>query len=232
MILNDSQKHVLDIINKFGVMTTKQLIKYIDGQYSNSYIYKMIGQFVDYHILKHEKLGKQKYFHLTDVGFDLCSVSMHKFRKVNLAELNHDLQVNDFLIQQWLELKNQTLIDDFEILTEREIIYSYLLEADKNNHGKSSNLVRNIRRSIPDGLISFVKEGRNTTIAYELELTQKFTSRYTQKIREYRNEFLEGRYDVLIYMCNGIAIQKKIESVINDLGVNINVQFLQIDEVF
>ena len=51
-------------------------------------------------------------------------------------------------------------------------------------------------------------------------------------MKDYRNEFLQGRYDALIYMCNGKAIERKIQSVLEELDININIQFIQIDEVF
>lgn len=236
MVLNESQLYILDCINKFGVLTTQQLIKYIDGKFSDVYIYKIITHFEELEIIKKEKLGKRKYFYLLQEGFKLSSNPMHMFRTIKLSELNHDLQVNDFLIQQSLELKNQTAIDDFQILTEREIVYEHLSEADRQSHrqvgnSNKSNLVRNIKRNVPDGVISYESNGAKTTIAYELELNQKYVSRYRQKMKDYRTEFLQGRYNALIYMCNGKAIQHKIQSVLEELDININIQFVQIDEV-
>lgn len=237
MVLNESQIYILDCINKFGVLTTQQLIKYIDGKFSDVYIYKIITHFEELEIIKKEKLGKRKYFFLLQEGFKLSSNPMHIFRTIKLSELNHDLQVNDFLIQQSLELKNQSTVDDFEVLTEREIVYEHLSEADRKSHRQfgstnKSNLVRNIKRNVPDGIVSYTSEGTTTNIAYELELNQKYVSRYRQKMKDYRNEFLQGRYDALIYMCNGKAIERKIQSVLDELDININIQFVQIDEVF
>ncbi|MCE5086344.1 hypothetical protein [Mammaliicoccus sciuri] len=236
MVLNESQLYILDCINKFGVLTTQQLIKYIDGKFSDVYIYKIITHFEELEIIKKEKLGKRKYFYLLQEGFKLSSNPMHMFRTIRLSELNHDLQVNDFLIQQSLELKNQTAIDDFQILTEREIVYEHLSKADSQSYrqfesSNKSNLVRNIKRNVPDGVISYESNGAKTTIAYELELNQKYVSRYRQKMKDYRTEFLQGRYDALVYMCNGKAIQHKIQSVLEELDININIQFVQIDEV-
>lgn len=237
MVLNESQIYILDCINKFGVLTTKQLIKYIDGKFSDIYIYKIITHFEELEIIKRESLGKDKYFYLLTEGFNLASNPMHAFRKIKLSELNHDLAVNDFLIQQQLELKNRTDIEEFNIQTEREIVYSYLSEADRNSYKQigiqnKSNLLRNLRRNCPDGIISYRQNGTLINIAYELEMNQKYVSRYRQKMKEYRNEFLQGKYNALIYMCNGQAIERKIKSVLEELQIDININFVQLDEVF
>lgn len=51
-------------------------------------------------------------------------------------------------------------------------------------------------------------------------------------MKEYRNEFLQGKYNALIYMCNGQAIERKIKSVLEELQIDININFVQLDEVF
>lgn len=233
MILNDSQQMVLDTVNRFGIIKTEQIYDFLQGEFSKVYLYKILKELYDFDLLEKMKIKKYNVHRITQIGNKLSSNSMQNVYQTDLSILQHHLLMNEYLINQYLELSKNEQILMLNIKTEREIMFENITVAYENNYRQAtSSLVRTLSKKIPDGIISFEINGQKRVIAHELELTQKYKPRYVTKMKDYREEFLNGNYTNLIYICRNQSIINKISEVLEENDITLPIQFRLQNDVF
>lgn len=203
-LLAEKQERVLQVINRFGVITSSQLIEYFKGEISHVTVYNTKSKLVSLGFVAEEKIGYQLILFVRPSGVEYLGSNLTAFTKINYGQLKHQLMMNDCI----LALKNlaEQKERDFNFLTERELRSQYLDLNFSKAERKNPTKLKQVADRIPDFVIL---EGENK-LAHEVELTQKSSKRYLEKMARYKDEILNGRYKLVRYLCDDEQIRDTI----------------------
>ena len=176
---------IMKWLNSFGFATTIQIANKFKMHPTSAYarLKKLaVNNYFIFGRLFHAKPGM---YRATKFATDLTGDLLPPIKKINLAEVHHDLQVIDVS----LKLQQQF---QAEFITEREL-----------RHQKGIAGV-GVRGHICDGVLKF--GGKN--IALEIERTTKSKARLEKIFKEYRRSF---DYQEIWYFCENQAIYRSLE---------------------
>lgn len=233
-IMSTNRVKVLDLINRFGVIANKQMFKYFEGEITYHSIYKILDYLEKENFIVKSNIGRVFYVYIRPNAAAVVSEPMYKFNRLNQTELLHDLRVNDYLINRYVEAKNDDRFKRVSFTTERELIDEYLIENE--NKITDTNYTRQIdklKRHMADGILEVeYHDNRIVRTAIEYELTQKGKMMYEKIMNRYNNMIKSGQIDLVIYIVKGRRIQRKIEQVMSEQEYNFRIVFKDADEVF
>jgi hypothetical protein len=222
-LLGEKQEKVLRVIDRFGVITSTQLIEYLKGEISHVTVYNTKKKLVSLGFITEEKIGYQLILAVRPSGVEYLGSRLTPFTKINFGQLKHQLLMNECIIalNKLAEKKGK----DFTFLTERELRSEYLDQNFSKVDRKNPTKLKLVADRIPDFV---VMEGEEM-IAHEVELTQKSSKRYQEKLARYRDEILNGRYKLVRYLCEDEKIRETIVEHAKKVGIG--PQMLQLELV-
>ncbi len=213
-LLGGKQEVVLESINRFGVITSTELIDFLKGNVSHVAVYNARKKLLSLGFIGEEKIGYQLILYMKPSGVEYLGSELTAFTKINYSMLKHQLIMNDCIIAfQTLSRKKGT---DFKFITERELRSRYL----RQNFSKEERQNTTLLKTVPDRIPDFVLFENGKKIACEVELTQKSSKRYSRKFLRYKDEILNGEYDVIRYLCENEQILQTVESYASENGLD------------
>ena len=213
-LLSKKQEAILESINRFGVITSTQLTEFLKGTVSHVTIYNSREKLSSLGFIGEEKIGYQLIMYVKPRGVEYLNSELTAFTKLNLTMLKHQLIMNDCILAfQQLERKNN---QELEFITERELRSAYL----KNNFTKQQRQDTTLLKKVPERIPDFVLIEKGKRIACEVELTQKSAKRYNRKFARYKDELLNGDYDIVRYLCDDEQIMRTVEQYASEAGFN------------
>lgn len=203
-LLSEKQEEVLKSINRFGIITSTQLSKFLKGRISHVSVYAAIEKLKNLGFIESEKHGKNLIIYMKPSGVSYLGSNLTPFRNINYSQLKHQLVMNDCI----LGMKNFFLRKEmvFKFQTERELRSRFI----ETNFSKSQKRDSTLIKKIPDRIPDFVVMEEDKKIAYEVELSQKSGKRYIQKMNMYHSEILSGRYQRVRYLCESSHIRNVV----------------------
>lgn len=213
-LLADKQESVLRAINRFGVISSTQLTKYLHGNVSHVTVYNTKKKLLSLGFVSEEKIGYQLLIAIKPSGVDYLGSNLTQFTKVNYSQLKHQLMMNDCILAlKDLESKKE---QEFQFISERELRSEYLDQNFSKSDRKNTTKLKKVADRIPDFLV--VEPGGR--IAHEVELTQKSSKRYLEKMARYRDEILNGRYKLVRYLCEDKQILETVATHAKQAGMD------------
>lgn len=204
-LLGGKQEIVLKNINRFGVITSTQLIEFLKGEVSHVAVYNARKKLSTLGFIGEEKIGYQLILYMKPSGVDYLNSDLTAFTKINYSMLKHQLIMNDCIIAFRSLAKKKG--GDFHFLSERELRSRYL----RQNFSKEERRNTTLLKKVPDRIPDFVLFENGKKIACEVELTQKSSKRYNRKFLRYKDEILNNEYDTIRYLCDDEHILKTVE---------------------
>jgi hypothetical protein len=212
-LLAEKQEEVLQMINRFGVITTTQLSTFLKGNISHVTVYHTKRKLLSLGFLTEEKIGYQLILAMRPSGVEYLGSSLTRFTKLNYSLLKHQLIMNDCILA--LKKISESTGQPFEFITERELRSEYIERNFSKSDRRNTTLLKKIADRIPD----FVQVENGEKIACEVELTRKSSKRYFEKMNRYRNEILNGHYNQVRYLCENETIRDTIITYANQAGM-------------
>jgi hypothetical protein len=212
-LLAEKQEEVLQVINRFGVITTTQLSAFLKGSISHVTIYHTKRKLLSLGFLTEEKIGYQLILAMRPSGVEYLGSSLTRFTKFNYSTLNHQLVMNDCILA--LKRIAEKTGQPFKFITERELRSEYIEQNFSKSDRRNTTLLKRIADRIPD----FVLLENGERIACEVELTRKSSKRYIEKMNRYRNEILNGQYNQVRYLCENECIRDTVISYAQQTGI-------------
>jgi hypothetical protein len=221
-LLAEKQEEVLQVINRFGVITTTQLSAFLKGSISHVTIYQTKRKLLSLGFLTEEKIGYQLILAMRPSGVEYLGSTLTRFTKFNYSTLNHQLVMNDCILA--LKYIAKKTGQPFEFITERELRSEYIEQNFSKSDRRNTTLLKRIADRIPD----FVLLENDERIACEVELTRKSSKRYIEKMNRYRNEILNGQYNQVRYLCENESICDTVISYAQQTGIVSNMLQLEL----
>lgn len=225
-LLSEKQSLVLQTVDRFGVLTSSQLTRFLKGKVSHVSVYDAKRKLVQLGFLSEEKLGRHLIIFIRPRGVSYLGSNLTTFTKLNYTLLNHTTVMNDCIIELLYQDKVDGAFPTFH--TEREIRSNFIEQNFDLGDKKDPTKLKNIPERIPDFII--IEDGKR--IAYEVELTQKAKKRYVRKFELYRSQLLNNEYNMIVYLCASESTLEMIEKVLQELNMDPNhVRLELIDEL-
>ncbi|MBK5028554.1 replication-relaxation family protein [Enterococcus faecium] len=201
---NKSKLCVLCLLHELRVISRRQLLELINLEFylSMNGLKATLRGLVKNNLVDKNQNGKEVYYFLTKEGH-LSIGGFYTFPKVPEYNLNHHLQINNYLI------KTIRLVKDHEhlkrIISERRIVYE---AKDLNSHAKGRKFF------VPDFRVRFRDKNRlEINWSFEIELTMKTRRRYRSSIfPKYIKELEKNRNAHVIYVTPSGAIREELEA--------------------
>lgn len=206
-LLGEKQEEVLKAINRFGLITARQLSEFLKGKVSHVTVYTAKDKLKKLGFIESEKHGRNLILYMRPSGVEYLGSSLTPFRNINYSQLKHTLSMNECILglKRFKESKNLP----FHFKTERELRSQYL----STNFDKKQRRDTTLLKSIPDRIPDFLVIEGERKIAHEVELTQKSQKRYVRKMNMYHSELLNGKYQKVRYMCESDHIKQVVATV-------------------
>lgn len=230
--LSEKRKEVLRVIDRHGILTREQLLKRVDIAYKNM-VYA-VKQLEELGYIATYKLARGYAHYITKKGSEY--IGLINFGYVssggspNLAILEHNLLVNDCILEATADIRKHLGDIRVDIVTEREQLAEIMLNIDLSRlkpEERRRNKLRE-RNRVPDFLLAFKNQKEQKIVsAYEVELSRKTIQRLRGKLLWYKQQLEKNVYTHIWYMYEKDAIRRHIET--NAHKVNLPVQFLEID---
>ena len=97
-LLSEKQEYILKSINRFGVITSTQLIDFLKGKVSHVSVYNSKKKLISLGFIEEEKIGYQLVLYMKPRGVDYLGSSLTAFTKINVSMLKHQLWMNDCIL--------------------------------------------------------------------------------------------------------------------------------------
>ncbi|GIN14625.1 hypothetical protein J26TS2_44920 [Shouchella clausii] len=206
-LLGDKQEIVLKAIDRFGVITARQLSEFLKGSVSHVTVYTAKEKLQKLGFIEMEKHGRNLILYMRPTGVEYLGSSLTPFRNINYSQLKHQLTMIECILglKRFKEKKGER----FDFRTERELRSHYLA----TNFNKSQRRNTTLLKSIPDRIPDFLVIEGDRKIAHEVELTQKSQKRYVRKMNMYHTELMNGRYQKVRYMCESDHIKRVVANI-------------------
>ncbi|WP_173918956.1 replication-relaxation family protein [Halobacillus sp. Marseille-Q1614] len=219
-LLSEKRKEVLETIDRFGVITNRQLEKFLSYMGVNT-IRRGRQQLIELGFIEERSFGRRKVSGITKKGSEYVGQIMTGASS-SYSQLQHDLTVNEIvhaLMQQYKEKSHSVTFR-----TEREITRQAFLSLSYDEV-KKPNKLRHLSKEVPDFLLIF----GDKPFAFEVELNRKTHQRIEKKIKQYKHSLEESTYAKVFYICKDEGIRNHVESFAK--GVGVDIQFLMLHEV-
>lgn len=219
-VLTKKRKDVLVLIDRFGVITNRQLEKYLDYMGVNT-VRRGRKQLLDLGFIEERNFGRRKVCAVTKKGSEYVGNIMMGAGS-SYANLQHDLTVNEIvykLIEQYREKGWDVIFH-----TEREVLRELFLSLSYEEIRKPNKL-RHLSKEVPDFLLDL--DGNK--YAFELELSRKTNKRIEKKIQQYKRSIEDGLYSRVFYICKDEAIKKHVDLFAK--GFNLDIRFLMLEQL-
>lgn len=211
--LTDKQKRVLEIINRFGVMNSTQLLEIFEGEISAPAIYATKKKLVKMDFINEEKLGLKLIIWIRPGGVKFLGSELTSFSKISYSRLGHQFIMNDCLIKTYKRYLQNEKVEKVEYVTEREIRTEYIETHLSYKEKRDSNKLQEVYNLIPDFILKFTTNDTVYKVAYEIELTSKTKARYDRKFKQYQEQIRRGDFSKVFYICEHQSTIKLIESI-------------------
>lgn len=226
--LSVKRVEVLTVIDRLGILTRKQIQGYMD--ISDVSILKGIRRLEELGFVATYKLARGYAHYITKSGSDyLGNINFGYVKRgnkePNLASLEHNLLVNDCILQEKRYLK-ENIEGDIRLISEREQLAELNLTLDLQNRMPGQKQSRS-RNRVPDFLLRFSSRGEKVTNAYEVELTRKNKNALLSKLSWYQKEKESGVYDNIVYLYEDNSVKSHVET--NAAQVGLKVFFRKIE---
>ncbi|WP_221568961.1 hypothetical protein [Alkalihalobacillus sp. TS-13] len=203
-LLTKKQSSVLKSIDRFGVITSTQLIHFLKEEMSYVTVYSTKKILLNLGLIAEEKIGYHLLLYIRPRGVHYLGSDLTPFSRVNYKQLQHQLSMNDCLLA-FLDMAHSRNVS-FDFMTERELRSRFITDNFSDADRKNSMKLQKVADRVPDGIVW--EDGKK--IALEVELTQKSSKRYEEKLLRYRDEILNGQYRLVRYVCEDRHIQKTV----------------------
>ncbi|MBM7554421.1 replication-relaxation family protein [Thalassobacillus pellis] len=221
MILSEKQVRVLATIDRFGLLTSTQLVEMLKGEVSHVTIYNSKKKLADLGFLHEEKIGYRLILSIRPSGVDYLGSTLTAFTKINYGTMRHQLLMNDAILA--LKALAEQRGQSFAFQTERELRSDYLDLYFSPTDRRNPTKLKRVPERIPD----FVVEEHGERMAYEVELTRKSAKRYLEKMTRYRDEVLNGTYQSVRYLCESDKLLDVVRTYAKQAGMEASM--LQLD---
>jgi hypothetical protein len=224
-LLSKKQRRVLEVIDRFGVLSMKQLAEYLEGEISSPTVYAFRKTGVNIGFIRYEKIGIHGMVSIAPRGSHYLDSKLPTITKVNYRELNHTLQMNNVLLVYMKHARKNG--KEYSFTTERELRKAFL-DSLPSDDRKKSKVLNQVPNRIPD----FVWEEDGLKMACEVELNSKSRSRYERKFELYKNALSDGIYTHIRYIFKNEEILNKVMSVAEQVNMSPqNLQFEPLENV-
>src|SRR5699024_12087912 len=98
-VLTKRQRNILEVINRFGIITSTQLIEYLVGQVSHDTVYNAIKKLKELNLVAVEKVSYSSVVYIRPTGVRFLDSNMSKFTVISYANLEHHLLCNDVILE-------------------------------------------------------------------------------------------------------------------------------------
>lgn len=213
-LLGDKQERVLELINRFGVITSTQIIDFLKGEISHVTVYNTLKKMKSLGFISEEKIGYQLIVFIRPRGVDYLNSNLTAFTKINYSMLQHQITMNDCILA-FKKLSDKRNVE-FKFISERELRSNYL----DQNFSKKDRRNTTLLKKVPDRIPDFVLMEGSLKIACEVELTIKSKRRYKEKFERYRDEILNNEYSMVRYLCSDEKIIETIDIFASGAGLD------------
>ncbi len=231
-MLSEKRVELLQIIDKYGIVTRKQLMR-ISPRSTQSLVDSM-AKLEELNFIATYKLARGYAHYITKKGSEYIGALNFGYVKSggspNLAILEHNLLVNDCIVQAIADIKRQGVTGEITVVSEREQLAEIFLTLDltRGNASQKKSQKMKMRSRIPDFLLKFDYEGKPFIYAYEVELSRKNSTRLTNKHRWLRDQLVNKTYSSIHYMTRNEKMEKYLKE--NADKVDLPINFLRIQE--
>lgn len=172
MVIQQRDRDILEALNRYGVLSTKQIGKRLFNGIAHSTMMRRLRELeAEMLILRHFGLANGELcFTLTKLGGKEIGVD-RPFAHRNLNSFSHTTTLAEVRIEFETQGLGSSWTDEFELKRRAFIPNQY------NQKGY---------QVIPDGLLVEEVFGGTSVVALELELTEKATNRYIKSFQQYR----------------------------------------------
>ncbi|WP_426981365.1 hypothetical protein [Bacillus pseudomycoides] len=204
-ILTKKQRVLLELINKFGIITIQQTIEYLKGEISFKTIYTSKARLCDLQFIEEVKFGNHLILYIKEAGTVYLDSKLAGYSRISYTTLQHTLTTNDCLIATRRIYQERNI--DCNFITERELRREYV-----DNHFPDGIVdfkkLRHVAQDFPDFVI---EESDGSRTANEVELNAKSKARYEKKFKRYQMEIQKGVYKKVIYMVPNHYISNAVQ---------------------
>ncbi|OOG23512.1 ArsR family transcriptional regulator [Enterococcus casseliflavus] len=194
---------ILCLLHELRVISINQIILFlnIDDSTAKSTIYENINILNDKELIDKRKTGKTTYCYLTKKGHNYIG-GYYTFPKVPEYNLQHHLQINDYLIKLLQLCQGHQHLK--AVVSERRKVYE-VKDQKKNQKG--------VKYFVPDFIFVFAgKDGREIEWQFEIELTLKTRNRYRKGVfPKYIKQLTNYEDARLIYVTPSSIIKEELE---------------------
>ncbi|MGM0241300.1 hypothetical protein, partial [Enterococcus sp. AZ103] len=231
--LSSKKELLLATIDRFGVMTKKQIKHFIS--YTNKNLNNALFDLEDLKLINAYQFKNANVYYITKKGSRLIGLINFGYVKSEnknpyFPTLVHDLLVVDCVIQELSDIR-QSLGDEvpLKIITERELLANKFLSIDFSQQTKKQ--IRRVKmietKRIPDFLIEFPLEGEILTNAYEVELTRKSKQALMAKLNWLRQMQVQGNYNQVVYFFENYSVESFVTTSSHQLNMTIICKTIQ-----
>ncbi|MGY3751177.1 replication-relaxation family protein [Vagococcus acidifermentans] len=217
--LSEKRREILQTIDKYGILTREQILQRVQIAYKDMvYAVKALeelGYIATY------QLGRGYVHYITRAGSEYVGSINFGYVKSgqktpNLATIEHDLLVNDCLLEDIAYIHNQLGDIPVKIVTERDQLAEIALTLDLRQSTASKKRARN---RVPDYLLLFENEGNKIINAYEVELSRKNKASLKAKLLWYKDELQRKTYTNVWYVCQQESVKRHVETTAKQVGL-------------
>lgn len=240
-VLSPKQNLLLDTVSKFGIISGKQILRYLKGELIKPTLYKVKNQLMAMGLIGTEKVGLDTVFYITEKGASYTGDYTIGYTSFPITTLKHDLLVNECILT-YLEIgEENSYITNIEFISDKTLLKQELEEAiflSKQDEDKmvKKNSVR-LRNRIPDFVLITTLNANGQEVkqykAYEVELHAKSKNRYTDKFLHYKQLIkIEKRYRNVTYIVPDKIVYNAVARASTDtLTMNEDITLKMLQEV-
>lgn len=200
---NRTKLFILYLLHELRILTRAQITWFVKNEYAihESRVYSALGYLSDNNLVGKYKQGRVVCYYLTKEGH-LSIGGLYTFPKVPEYNLNHHLQINDFLITTIDLLQDHPHLKF--IMSERRQVYE-TKDFQENSKGR--------KYFVPDYIVRFVgEEEEEIDWSFEIELTLKSRTRYREGIfPKYIRELKNEPNNHLLYVTPSPQIKRELD---------------------
>jgi len=232
--LSEKRIELLQVIDRYGIITRKQIYSFM--QISERHLITGLKKLEALKYISTYRLARGYAHYITKAGSQyLGNINFgyvkSGFKEPNLAILEHNLLVNDCIVQETAYIQGRLKNTPIETITEREQLVEITLKLDlsKQTVNQGRSLKMKMRNRVPDFLLRFENDGEKLTNAYEVELTRKNRTALRGKLSWYKAEKEKGVYDNVLYLYERDNVKRHIETNANQVDLKVFFRKIEIE---
>lgn len=241
--IGGKKAEILKVVDKYGVLTRKQILEYVDISYKN--LLCGLNWLEEHECIRQYKGTREYLAFITKLGSELVGTNNFPYptdkqdkTKPSFGRLRHAIMVNDAIIQMVHELEKDTRFSEIEVESERDLRAEWYLNQDfsqKKNQKKKSHT-----HYFPDFVITAQKNQESYRLAGEVELSRKPTRKLIDKLRVYKkamqaknhlvDRMLLNYYDAIVYYYDLESVRKHVLLNARRVGIEDRIFFRKMEE--